>query len=127
MRRPKSERVIKKISVAVNQGWRLCEGLSSFSYLRIQSSGEELPDRERLDVDITSIGINTGTDPGALLLAEEEPRASLGVREVHEQPVAGNAQQACEEPLEDEDPTPPTEICNPIHLHNLKVVRELAG
>lgn len=66
---------------------------------------------------ISTVGIDLPHDPSALSLAQEPPGLPLGVGEVDEEPVAGDAQQARDDALEDEDPAPAAEPGAAAELH----------
>lgn len=67
---------------------------------------------------VATVGIDPADDPGPLAGGEEPPRLALGgVGEIDNEPVARGGDEAREDALDDENPTPSGNVGESIHLH----------
>lgn len=93
--------------------------------LPVETGTEVLLDGEFLDLDITTVGVDTSANPLLLGGAKERPGLSLGVGEVDEEPVADKTEHAGEDTFNDEDPSPTVHVSKALHLHDLFVIGQL--
>jgi hypothetical protein len=88
--------------------------------LPVQAGTQELAQVEWRGLGVATVAPNLVDDPGTLAGAEEAPRNTGGVGKVDEEPVAGDAEGAGQDTLDDEDPAPASNAFAAVELHQTK-------
>lgn len=112
---------------AENEGQGVCQGVGDGGGveedhgvgpdLPVGAALEEAGEVELGDDGVATVTLDAVDDPLALALPKEAPSLALGVGEVYEEPVGGNAEDAGDEALDEEDPAPACETSLAVELH----------
>ena len=122
-----SENDGQKVGQSIRNSCAHAKDPSKAPDLEIGTSTQKLLPVELLSNRIAAIDIDTCDTHPDLPLVEEAPGLSsvFGVRKVDQEEVADNGDDAGDDALNDEDPTPSKIACGTIELH--ETVREDAG
>lgn len=84
--------------------------------LPVLASGQEVLQVESGELRVTTIGLDTSNNPGALVGIQEGPNLAVRVGEIDEEPVTSDTDNYSEKTLEDKDPSPARKTTSAIEM-----------